>query len=260
MELIAEAVKAFMPGSMEFLLAGLIAGVLLSALPEPSPRWGRRWLAVLATAYFLMSAPLAADWLMAGLRQGHGQLNPATTRATTIAVLGNGVLTDEADGRQVDRLGPETSFCLLEAARLYSSLDDPLIIVSGGIADPEVQRTPESVVMRRALIDLGVPADRILLESSSRNTREQVLNLADVLQFRRIEEFILVASPSQIRRAMALFDRAALRPVPSVSAIEYGGGDDDGWRLAPSAAALRGSWQANYEYLALAYYWLRGWV
>ena len=117
MELIAEAVKALMPGSMEFLLTGLVAGVLLSAVPGRSTRWGQRWLAVLAGAYFLMSTPLAADWLLAGLRQGHGQLNPATTRATTIAVLGNGTVTDEADGRQIDRLGPETSFCVLEQPR-----------------------------------------------------------------------------------------------------------------------------------------------
>lgn len=254
--------KLLVPGSMSFLVLALSVGLVLSSGPRGMHRWGRRWLIALAALYVALSTPLVCSGLLGGLSRGYARLVDArnATGATAVVVVGNGVVTYGADGRALHQLTRRTAYCVLEAARLYKLLAEPWVIASGGIADSASQREPESDVMRAGLIELGVPAERILLESTSRNTREQVINVAALLRPRRFEHVVVVTSPASMWRTLALFEKLGLPAVPSVSSLRYGGPSGTLWRFVPSLDALRGSEAASYEYLAFLYYWLRGWV
>jgi uncharacterized SAM-binding protein YcdF (DUF218 family) len=113
--------------------------------------------------------------------------------------------------------------------------------------------------MRDELIRLGVPPDKILVESESRNTAEQILNITRILRDARLSApVVVVTTPAQSRRVMWLAAKQNLEAVPSVTTdLRYDTGQE-GWRLwRPSIDALRGSESAMYEYLAVAYERLR---
>jgi len=207
-----------------------------------------------------MSTPWVSDALQAGLAGGHGQLRDPRGVAPVDAIvsLGNGVVTYAAGPKEIHQLARRTTLNVLEVARLYHLLDGPWVVVSGGIPDAESQHRAEGEVMRDTLIGLGIPAARILAETASRNTYEQVTNVQALLKREHLGRFVLVTTPVDARRSLALFRKAGLNPIPSVSPIRYGGAAGLNRRRLFSVDALRGSEAAAYEYLATAWYWFRG--
>lgn len=259
---LVEFVKEFLiPGSIPFLLMGLTVGVALLH-KRTTARWGRRWLTALVAAYWIASTPLGSRMLAAGLHRGYGSLVQAEQAegATAVVVLSGGSLTYRARGEEISVLSEPSAFRALEAARVYRLLDSPWVVVSGGIGDPDRQLNPESETMRDELVRAGVPAERILVEPASSDTREQALNLRPLLAEHGIVRFVLVTSPTHVWRALAVFEALGLHPVPSVSAWRSEGLPDRLWQVLPSTSSLFNSQSAMREYLALAYYWSRGWL
>jgi uncharacterized SAM-binding protein YcdF (DUF218 family) len=259
---VADLVKTYLvPGSISFLILAFAVGVCLLYGGDRARRWGRRWLTVLAVLYWALSTQLVADWIAAGLTRNYRPLSRATEAqgATAIVVLSVGSTAYIVNGQQVPELGKDSAFNVLEAARVFRLLGRPLVIASGG-SDPVRQRTPDSEVMRDSLLKLGVAADRILLESRSSNTREQAVFTAELLRQRGIRTFVLVTAPEHMSRAVATFEALSFTVIPAVSAFKEP--EQGSWwdRIRPSRGALLQSDWAVYEYLARAYYWLRGWV
>jgi uncharacterized SAM-binding protein YcdF (DUF218 family) len=131
-----------------------------------------------------------------------------------------------------------------------------LLIVSGGIADPLSQARTEADMMREALVRAGVPAERILMDRVSRNTYEQVREVASILAQAHLDRFVVVTAPTHMQRVDSLFRRHGLTPVPSVPMVRGNVSPAHTWPF--SRVALEGSREAAYEYMALVGYWLRG--
>ena len=240
-------------GSQEFLFIGLTAGVSLLFLPPKFARLGRRSLVVLLVLYLVMSLPVTCLMLLRGLDVGSRVERPEQARgAQAIVVLGNGSVRLEADGRGLHMLNAQSTYNTLEAARLYELLGHPAIVTSGGSAGSQTQS--ESRALAAALEMLGVPADRIELEERSRNTFTQAFEITTLMRDTGRTRFVLVTTPEHMRRAIAVFRRLGLDPIPSPSAISY----IDGPLWQPRRAALQGSHNAIYEYWAWVFYRLRG--
>lgn len=259
-----ELIKSFVPGSFPFLLAGLIGGVSLLFLTERTSRWGRRWLVALAIFYAMCSTPFGAETLVWTLASARPLAAPADAQgASAIVVLGGGSISYGWGSRESTLHEPGTYSALrvLEAARVYRLLNKPLVIASGGIVDPRRQLTSEADVMRTALIQLGVPADRIVLEPESRNTHDQAVLVKPLLQAHRVERFVLVTSVTHMKRSVGAFRSESLEPIPSAASCCLWQTPIAGVsRWAPRLPALNVSELVFYEYLALPYYWVRGWL
>ena len=257
----AQTLKLFLvPGSIQFLAIGLALGVgLLYAGPRLA-RWGRRWLTGLLPLYLFLSMPIGADIVAAPLRWRYGSLSSAqqVARVDTIVTLTTGSLVYKANGLEVDEMGLFTSQNAMETARVYRLLGSPTVIATGGIIPGGDQRFPEAELMADGLVRLGVPRERILLETRSRNTREQAANSAEMLRKRETKRFVLITDSDHMRRALATFRRLGLDPVPSVAALTYATPPGILNRLRPEVGAYRLSDHACYEYFAIAYYWSRG--
>jgi uncharacterized SAM-binding protein YcdF (DUF218 family) len=184
-------------------------------------------------------------------------LNPALD---AMVVLSTGGEVFRAYGQEVAEMGKATAFNALEAARVYRLVAPPAVIASGGIVDPEARRAPEAEVLAAGLVRLGIPRDRIILESRSRTTREQAMNVAEMLKKRRVTRFLLVTTADHMPRARATFRELGLDPVPCVSRFAIATHPSLWQRLRPSINALRQSDWACYEYLARIYYWWQGWL
>jgi uncharacterized SAM-binding protein YcdF (DUF218 family) len=253
--------KEFMrPSSMACMLALLIPGAVLVFVP-PLARIGRRWVAAVVVFYLLLSSPIGAGLLARTLTAGYHPLASASDArgATVVVVLGAGSVNLRAAGRQLSSVTMGAGLRVLEAARLFDLLNGPLVIASGGVTEQDDKAAPESQAMQRALVQLGVHAERILLESNSKNTREEAILVKRMLADRGVTDFVLVTSPLHMRRSMLAFEREGMHPIPSPSPL-VPDRLPRASRFLPSDMWLQIGDSALYEWLARGYYWWRGWL
>jgi uncharacterized SAM-binding protein YcdF (DUF218 family) len=96
-------------------------------------------------------------------------------------------------------------------ARLYLEGWAPLLVFSGGLGaiTRNLWSEPEAELFASIAKGMGVPADRIVVETRSTNTGENVIFTRRLLAERGLdpESFILVQKPYMERRAYATFKR-----------------------------------------------------
>ena len=112
-----------------------------------------------------------------------------------------------------ERAARSTGDRVARAARLYDSGLAPIIIASGGGAGiaPAKSSMPEAEAMRGLLLNLGVPADAIVLEPRSLSTRENALESRKLVD--RRDKVALVTSAYHMPRAMREMQCAGLHAV-----------------------------------------------
>jgi uncharacterized SAM-binding protein YcdF (DUF218 family) len=252
----------FIPGSATFLVIGLALGVILLYIGERTRRWGRIWLTALAIGYWIISTPLGAKALEAGLSIGYKPLEASEEleNVDAIIILGGGSINLKSRGKIITLLITESALRTMEGIRVYEMLDDPLVIVSGGSNPFLGGGRPESELMAEMLLDADIPEERILLETLSQSTKDQASKLKPVFEEHDINNFILITSPIHMRRSMAVFEREGFKPIPGPSSMISEVFSDGGLGIFPSWIALDTSQAAFREYMALTYYWVRGWL
>ncbi|MFC4076348.1 YdcF family protein [Salinithrix halophila] len=102
---------------------------------------------------------------------------------------------------------------LNQALHLYANGWIDRFICSGGANHRHVS---EAEVMKRVLIEHGVPEEAILLEDQSSNTRENLLKTRKILQEQEIGEVYLITHDYHMYRAMRSAEKAdiAVKPAP----------------------------------------------
>jgi uncharacterized SAM-binding protein YcdF (DUF218 family) len=263
MDLIARFAKLYLiPGSMGFLLLGLSVGAIALLRGERVRRWGRRWLIGLSLGYWLLSLPMVSQALVGILASGITSVESADQagEATAVVVLGGGSVTLRAHGYELSLLSEQAGLRALEAARVYHLLGDPWMFVSGGTAAESGVLTPESLALEQALLAFGVPGDRIVRESDSRDTYEQAVAMTELLDEHQVARFILVTSPTHMRRAWLTFRKAGLDPVPSLASQRSETWPQPLTAVSPDLRSLGESSAALRELLGLLYYAFRGWI
>lgn len=261
MELTDLVKVALVPGSTGFLLLGLTIGLALFLRQGRTRRWGVGWLTALAVAYWILALPWTASSLESLLDSGAVPLTEATAPdgPAVIIVLGGGSETYRAGGSASSVPSETSALRALEAARVYRLLDDALVIASGGPGGESGKGEAESSVLRTILEAQGVPGELIREEPFSTTTREEALQLAEMLSGLPAGDVIVVTSPSHTRRALGAFAAAGIVATGSP------GREHSDTRLAapayiPSERGLRDSRAALREVMALIYYRARGWL
>ena len=263
MTIITQLIKDYLvPGSVHFLFFGLLLGLILLHLHEAAWRWAKRWLVALLVFYYFLSTPLVAGILAAGLYHGYSPITQAkqVEGATAVVVLSGGSANYSARGYNVDVPSGPSAFRAMEAAHIHSLLNNPWIILSGGIGDTRYQSTPEVKAMTNVLVEIGIPTDRIIMEPKSKNTYEQGINVTKLLEQYGIRQLVLVTSPTHMRRAQAVFAAHGFNTIAAISPLRSEGMTERTYSLLPSTRNLFASQSAMREYLAITYYWARGWL
>lgn len=248
------------PSNVACVLVLLTPGTVMLFVPSLA-KWGRRAIAAVVVFYLILSSPAGAGMLARTLT---GRYQPIASveqarGARTVVVLGAGSRNLRAAGRQLSSVSGEAGLRVIEAARLFELLGGPLVIASGGVTERADGAAPESVALRRALIELGVPDDRIVLESESKNTRDEAVVIKRMLAERGITEFVLIASPLHMRRSMLTFEQQGMHPIASPAPLV----PDRSPRpnpFLPSDLWLQVGDSSLYEWLARGYYWWHGWL
>ena len=228
---------------------------------RPASRAPRRYLMAVVLGYWFVATPVGATLLVGGL--GH-RLTRVMTRddargADAVVVLGGGGMTAEVGGNVAGALSTPSMMRALEAARVFKVIGARVLIASGGIPRPDRQRRPESAMLRELMVTVGVAPSAIVEESQSNTTRDQARLLGPVLRAADVKRFVLVTSPTHMRRSLAVFRAAGFDPVPSVAPVRSDGLPPPPW-LLPNDESLMLSADAVYNYAAWVYYWARGWT
>lgn len=248
------------PSSITCILMLLTPGVALMYV-KPFAAWGRRWVVAVVAFYWILSCPITVDLLARTLSTGYAPIESADARkpAKAIVMLGSGTANVRFRGQQLSFVGVSSGLRALETARLFRLMDRPLVIASGGVTERDPNGAPESDAYESALRQLGVPADRILPESQSKNTHDEAVVIKGMLRERGIDEFALVTSPLHMRRSMRAFEAQGMHPVPAVAPL-YPERVNSPLFLFPNDSSLGIGDQVIYEWLARAYYRAKGWL
>lgn len=147
--------------------------------------------------------------------------------------------------------GGDTSARTKSAIDLFRNGWADKLIFSGAAADPYSESNAAS--MRKQAVAAGIPEDAILLEESSRNTRENASNTQAILEKHNIKNVILTTSPYHERRATLEFKLAANSDSIKLRSKPADEKSWDFWWLKPT-----GWWRAISETIGIIALNLRG--
>lgn len=208
---------------------------------------------------WIPATPIFSDWLLGTLESRHP---PAPVEqappADAIVALGGSIGAPIPPRVYPDLNG--TSDRLWHAARLHRADKAPLVIASGGTMPWMSQRFREAPAMQALLVSWGVPADSVLLESTSANTYENATNTAEIVEKQGLDRVLLVTSALHMRRALATFRSAGINAVPVATDYRVVQSGTTLLDLLPNAGALDGSTAAIHEYVGYIVYDWRGWI
>lgn len=231
----------------------LLASAL--ALSWRRPGLSRALIAAALAVVWGFGSRGVADRLLGPLERAY-PVPPAAHRAEAAIVLAG---TVDLRRSTLDRIEfgdrPER---LIEGARLVREGRARWLVLSGGSGDPEWQEAKEADFLARFARDLGVPADRILLQRESRTTAEDARETAALLRDRGIRTAFLVTSAFHMPRALGCLRRAGVRPVPYP--VDFRATPRFGGLTAwvPTSASLQASTLALHEFVGYAAYRLSG--
>jgi uncharacterized SAM-binding protein YcdF (DUF218 family) len=194
--------------------------------------------------------PVMSHWLTNQIENQFPQVPIASVApAQAMVVLGGAVSPPMIGHTEIDLKSAADR--VWYAARLFHAGKAPLVLLSGG-GDLERQAFSEARAMAAFLQDLGVPAQAIVMEETSRNTRQNAAFSAALLKARGIEHILLVTSALHMPRALALFNAQGLQVTPAPTDFEASQEPPPGllaW--LPDAGALNGSALAMKELVGL---------
>jgi len=161
-----------------------------------------------------------------------------------IVVLSEGLrLNDEVP--ITSRLADTTVMRVAEGVRLFHLLSDyPVIIMTGGGPCNDMGER-----MKKLALALGVPSEKLVAETQSRDTYG---NATGVRAFVKEAPFLLVTSASHLPRAMAIFQKLGMKPIPAPADFHF----SKRFMFAdyfPSGEYLTTMEALIHEYLGLAY-------
>ena len=242
----------------------------------------KRATGAIAAALFIIffsSNPAVSNKLVSTLEWRYLPPEPVP-RADAIVVLGGGTQPALAPRPWVEVA--EQGDRILYGARLYNQGRAPKLILSGGRVTwrggapgdasgnaPGRTAPSEADDMQAFAVAMGVPEAAILLEGTSLNTRQNAVNVRQILDEQSINSVLLVTSAMHMPRSVAIFQKLGIDVIPAptdylVSTEAYAGLNTTLQgrilSLLPDAAAIDRFTRALKEYVGFAIYRLRGWV
>ena len=250
MFLLKKLIKSFfLPPTFILLLLG--TGALFVILGKRK-RLGKYLLINGIIFYYLFSIEPFADLLITPLENRYPPLNIAEAMdAKYIVALAGAAINNGRAGSNKSQIFQFERF--MEAIRLYFLMDEPRIVFSGGSGNPFLG--VRSTEYRMDFLDkLGIKNDKARFEIESRDTYENGLAVKQVVGEQR---FIFVTSADHMPRAIAVFRRLGMKPIPAPCDYQAIGVYTP-LSFFPSPGSLERSTRAINEYLGIIWYKLRG--
>lgn len=99
---------------------------------------------------------------------------------------------------------------VIQAIRFIKTDKANYLIYSGGDGTLSKSLGKESVILKNYLINMGIPEEKIIIESESRNTYENAKYTAQIIKSKVDAKVLLITSAFHMRRAMACFKKQGI--------------------------------------------------
>ncbi len=175
-------------------------------------------------------------------------------------VLGGGMVTiDQKHDRLIFH---ENTDRFLQGLQLYENGQIQKIILSGGAGNLVFKQFLEASLIRRYLVEIGVPPEDILVDSTSDNTYQNAVNVAKIIEEQGGGgDYLLITSSLHMKRAKACFAKQGIITTSyPTNKIVGPHRTDVGYYLIPDANALVRWEKFIHEVLGYGIYAIMGYI
>jgi uncharacterized SAM-binding protein YcdF (DUF218 family) len=250
----------FLSKTLDLLLAPLTWAILLglgALLLRGRPRLSPALLACALAILTAFSLEPVSRRLFAALESRAAESFHPEHPYDAVILLGG--MTDPAAARVSGELElTEAADRVVRTAALMRAGQARAVIISGGLIAPQPGEPTEAERLGALLREEGIAPDRIVLETRSRNTRENALESARLVAERGFSRLLLVTSAAHAPRALGCFRAVGLSP--DVLPVDRRAGDGRGATYLPRASALADSTDALRELAGGLVYRLAGYA
>jgi uncharacterized SAM-binding protein YcdF (DUF218 family) len=238
------------PGDLTLLL--LTVGVALS--------WFNRTkkagitLSTMALLVFLLIEYLpVARWTTAPLENRFAAVSNLPSHVDGLIVLGGAVDPSTTFVRKLPTLNSEAER-MTEFIRLAKLYPQAKLVFAGGAGslDPQPAMS-EADVARMFFVQQGLDPKRVIFESRSQTTYENVLFAKAKVHPRPSETWILISSAQDVPRCIAVFRKLQWKVIPK--SVAYKSNSENGGHLGSNLKSLD---RSMHEWIGLLFYRLTG--
>ena len=236
-----------------------IFGLLLWGILTKKPLRKKRLLwASLICLYFFSNAFITDEFIRA-YEERNQPFNQITEQYDVAIVLG-GFSNYDADLKMIQF--HSASDRLLEGIRFYKTGKAKKIMIASGSGQIMRPDEKEALYVKEFLLSIGIPEKDLIIESESKNTRENAVFAKKILNKQYTNgKYLLITSAFHMPRAKRCFDKVGIITTP------YSVDQQAGPRkylldhlLIPNVDSLR-RWQTLIkEWLGLTTYWIMGYI
>lgn len=123
--------------------------------------------------------------------------------AEVYVLLGGGITTSTLDGNVP---GESANVRITKTVQYYNKYPKK-IYISGGM--PLQNKESESSVYKKEMIDLGVPAEDIIIEEKSNTTQENAVYIKKLMNEQGVKKAVLITSAYHMPRSVNTFTKSA---------------------------------------------------
>jgi uncharacterized SAM-binding protein YcdF (DUF218 family) len=244
---------------LRFLVYPLPLGffLLVGVLVFYRQRWARRVLLVVVVGCYGASIPYTADRLMGWLELPRTPPEMLRPPYDAVVVLSGMLHLSVSRGGHIE-FNQAVDRILTGIAFVQQGLGKTLLL-SGGSGDLFQQQTSEAALLQTFALQHGLTADQVLVEATSRNTYENAVYTARLLQAHHVRQTVLITSAVHMRRAVAAFHKQGI--FPDIYPVDYQATDTiTPFSFLPSVHSLVKTTEAVRELVGLIMYRLQGYI
>ena len=199
---------------LHFIISPLIwvFVLLLWSLLTKLPKRKKKLLIIACSLLYFFANPFINDEAFRWYEERNPTYDEISETYEVVIVLGGFTSFDEQNGLEGFHASTDR---FLHGLKLYKTGKAKKIMLVGGSGSIANSEEKEGVIMARFLADIGVPVEYIIIEKESKNTRENAINTAKILN----EDFpdgkyLLVTSGYHMPRAKRCFQKVGIAVTP----------------------------------------------
>ncbi|MEW6162341.1 MAG: YdcF family protein [Nitrospirota bacterium] len=199
--------------------------------------------------WFLSISPVS-DIILRGLESDFRI--PENPQGDVIVLLGGGSHSGSQDLSGIGSPADDMLGRIVTAVRLQKRLNVPIIVSSGQVFK---HKPSEVLIVRRFLVNLGVPLKKIILEDKSRDTIENARYTKAICEKLGFKKPILVTSAYHMSRSVLSFKKVDMDVTPLPAGLKTWKDKKYGWEdYLPDASGFKNTCIAVREYMGLLFY------
>jgi len=204
----------FLSKILQFLISPVswVFLLLLWGILSKNPKRKKRLIISSLLVFYFFSNSFIVDEVMRAYEERDVKYSEITETYDVVIVLG-GFVTD--DPTQELEGFHSSSDRLFHAIKLYQTGVAKKIMVVSGSGVITKQEEKEALVIENYLLKIGIPKTDLLIESESKNTHENAVNTALMLNEKYLDgKYLLVTSGYHMPRAIRCFEKVGLTITP----------------------------------------------